>query len=173
MVYENEFCKISVISPDSEIVTVYSSNKLFCNWWVKVNLKEKLICDSKKDLISEEWRESAKIFALKTFEEIKNIDFGRRCFIRYGKPPKSGRSYNVRDGYLEPGVSVYPAFRKGKIVKVNLAGIEPTSYIHLQYSDQVKYFVEGKIIGKGSDGEPCIKVTTYRKIPQDYLVELI
>lgn len=71
-----------------------------------------------------------------------------RTFWRVGKPPKGGRSYNTKDNFFEKGVSTY--FYP-----------EATSFAGAGRSDWYK--VQGTFVGYGSDGEPLVKVDSFKK----------
>jgi hypothetical protein len=71
-----------------------------------------------------------------------------RTFWRVGKPPEGGQSYNTKDQFFEKGVSTY--FYP-----------EATSFAGMDRSDWYK--VSGEFIGYGSDGEPLVKVESFKK----------
>jgi hypothetical protein len=71
-----------------------------------------------------------------------------RTFWRVGKPPEGGQSYNSKDQFFEKGVSTY--FYP-----------EATSFAGMDRSDWYK--VSGEFIGYGSDGEPLVKVESFKK----------
>jgi hypothetical protein len=71
-----------------------------------------------------------------------------RTFWRVGKPPEGGQSYNTKDQFFEKGVSTY--FYP-----------EATSFAGMDRSDWYK--VSGEFVGYGSDGEPLVKVESFKK----------
>ena len=71
-----------------------------------------------------------------------------RTFWRVGKPPEGGKSYNTKDQFFEKGVSTY--FYP-----------EATSFAGMDRSDWYK--VSGEFVGYGSDGEPLVKVESFKK----------
>jgi len=71
-----------------------------------------------------------------------------KTFWRVGKPPEGGQSYNTKDQFFEKGVSTY--FYP-----------EATSFAGMDRSDWYK--VSGEFIGYGSDGEPLVKVESFKK----------
>ena len=79
-------------------------------------------------------------------------------FLRYGKPPASGQSYNTRDGITENGVSCYPAefLPDGdyRIIVTEVQALQAKIYS----AGRRAYRLYGPIIGTGSDGEPLLKV---------------
>ena len=76
-----------------------------------------------------------------------------RTFWRVGKPPEGGQSYNTKDQFFEKGVSTY--FYP-----------EATSFAGMDRSDWYK--VSGEFVGYGSDGEPLVKVESFKKgTPQE------
>lgn len=83
---------------------------------------------------------------------------GEKGFIRYGDIPESGKSYNYRDNFYEKGVSCYNAvFYKDNTYKVIFNNVLELFGESL-YRDRPVYRLYGEIVGKGSDGEPVIKV---------------
>jgi hypothetical protein len=74
-------------------------------------------------------------------------------FVRYGKPPASGVSWNHRDRTAEEGVSVYEVVN-GQPQHVGW---------HFGITDRPAYAGKGEIVGWGSDGEPLVKVQSIRR----------
>jgi hypothetical protein len=73
-----------------------------------------------------------------------------RTFYRTGDLPKSGRSYNAREGKYELGVSVYITPTAGSMVDTT----------------RPWYFGKGKVIGFGGDDEALIKpIGAWEKYP--------
>ena len=92
-------------------------------------------------------------------------------YVRYGRPPLSGRSKNYIDGTEEDGVSVF----KGKylpeseeVMVMPDSNQELGSYLTFKASASKDiYVVEGDLIGIGSDGEPLLANTKIvKKIPK-------
>lgn len=77
----------------------------------------------------------------------------RPIYVRYGKPPKGGKSCNHADGRDEAGVSVF----RGQMLPDGrwrtLIGDNPGSVMAL---GRDAYQVAGREIGTGSDGEPVL-----------------
>lgn len=72
-----------------------------------------------------------------------------QTFWRSGAPPESGQSYNFKDQFHEKGVSVYEA---------------PFANSFAGVGDRPWYRIEGIEIGRGSDGEPLVKVISAKKL---------
>ena len=72
-------------------------------------------------------------------------------FWRNGPPPEGGRSRNFRDKFYEAGVSVYP-----RPYATSFAGL----------TERPWYRVTGKVVGKGSDGEPLVNVIKATKLTE-------
>jgi len=70
-------------------------------------------------------------------------------FLRFGKPPSSGKSFDYRDKRAERGVSVYELGPDGKPI---LQGW------HFGITERPAYLGKGRIVGFGSDGEPVVKI---------------
>lgn len=86
-------------------------------------------------------------------------------FLRFGKPPKGGKSFNHAHGFQEEGVSVYKAIDHGN----NRFEIDPVSSFVFTgpMASLVRplYVVKGKNLGMfGSDGEPLVKALSSKKI---------
>jgi hypothetical protein len=81
-----------------------------------------------------------------------------KTFWRVGKPPEGGYSYNSKDQFFEKGVSTYffP---------------EATSFAGMGRSDWYK--VKGEFVGYGSDGEPLVKVESFKKGTQREIDEAL
>lgn len=87
---------------------------------------------------------------------------GTACFVRFGKLPEAGRSWNHRDNHYEAGVSVYPARKTKAGYWIDLAGIDAVSAMFIQTAGEL-YEVNGTPIGTGSDGEPVLADCTARR----------
>jgi hypothetical protein len=75
-------------------------------------------------------------------------------FIRYGKFPASGTSYNYRDNKPEAGISVY------EIVDGNIQFVGGC----FGCTGRRFYLGDGIIVGWGSDGEPLVKILTIHNV---------
>jgi hypothetical protein len=81
-----------------------------------------------------------------------------KTFWRVGRPPEGGYSYNSKDQFFEKGVSTYffP---------------EATSFAGMGRNDWYK--VKGEFVGYGSDGEPLVKVQSFKKVTQREIDEAL
>lgn len=160
---------IDNLTPDTTILSVGSRSQY--HWWVKFNLENNRVYHSGDrkawDTPSDDWIAQARNIVFNEFEKLKKQKI-KKCFVRFGKPPADGQSYNYRDNHYEPGVSVYPAFIIGDEVRLVLKGIDFASYMFIAASGRNAYLVEGDIVGYGSDGEPCLNVTRSRKLHKKY-----
>ncbi len=104
-------------------------------------------------------RASAKALATQQAKQAQqtsgNYETG---YIRFGLPPKSGYSINHATGEREPGISVYRAkfFETGAVV-VDTPHYSQGTFLALQ--NYPMYQVWGELVGYGSDGEPCLKIS--------------
>ena len=74
-------------------------------------------------------------------------------FLRYGIPPKNGRSFNFRDQIQEKGISCFVGvFEKGKWELVG-EGRSPWFSSRPLF---VSPYDPSKVVGIGSDGEPLV-----------------
>ena len=74
-------------------------------------------------------------------------------FIRFGKAPEDGFSYNYRENRCEPGVSAY-------LVQNN----EIIDTIRSEFVDKRAMYVgKGIVTGFGGDGEICVNILKIRK----------
>ena len=74
-------------------------------------------------------------------------------FIRYGTPPPSGISWNYAENRAEGGLSVYQLSSDGVAIGT----------IRAEFADRKKVYIgRGIVIGRGSDGEPIVKVKFLR-----------
>jgi len=94
-----------------------------------------------------------------------NKKLGEIRYIRFGKPPESGKSYNPRDNVTEEGVSVYKVRRAEKGWEI--VGDSRTLGTAASVADRDIFFVKGEELGTGSDGEPILKVSSFRKAKAD------
>jgi hypothetical protein len=83
---------------------------------------------------------------------------GKIVFLRFGQPPKSGKSHNYRDEEDESGVSAYEAIDLGN----GLYEFQPNMAFLMSgpsFMDRKVYRLTGEQVGRGSDGEPVVKVS--------------
>lgn len=92
--------------------------------------------------------------------------YTEKGYVRFGKIPKGGKSYNYRDNFYEQGVSVFNAMFSADGDYI----IKPQNGVQLfgmyEYKNRPAYRVFGKEIGVGSDGEPVLEVQRAIKIEQ-------
>ena len=90
---------------------------------------------------------------------------GRTRFVRFGKPPISGKSRNYRDNFNEKGVSVYEMIdlgnglfeaRNNVTLALGLSGGISERDIYVVYGDATNAI--------GSDGETLVAMKSYKKI---------
>ncbi len=87
---------------------------------------------------------------------------GKPCFIRFGRPPSCGQSYDARDNHYESGVSVYNGFRVGTDYYVLIDDIDAFSFLFIRCRNA--YEVLGQPIkDKGSDNEPLLSTVRIRR----------
>lgn len=164
---------INNLTKESTWITVQSKSNYA--WYVKFDLSmDWRAYDSglkhTRDTPSAEWLAGAKEAAVAAFNKVQQRK-EKSCYVRYGKPPSTGVSYNYKDNCVEPGVSVYPAVIVGDEILLNLAGIDITSFLFIQ-ENRKPYFIEGDVVGHGSDGEPCLKVKKIKTIPKKYNIRI-
>jgi 2'-5' RNA ligase len=84
-------------------------------------------------------------------------DEGKITYLRFGKPPASGKSRNHRDDIEEAGISAYEAIDHGD----NAFEVHPSAPFAIGLASGTTqrdiYWLDGEEIGRGSDGEPLIK----------------
>lgn len=109
-------------------------------------------------------RESAKALEIQQAKQTEQTSGSYKTgYIRFGAPPKSGFSINHATGEREPGVSVYRAklYDTGAVI-VDTPHYSQGTFLALQ--NLPMYQVWGKIVGYGSDGEPCLKINKIKLI---------
>jgi hypothetical protein len=92
-------------------------------------------------------------------------------FVRFGPPPRTGRSRNRKNWKGEAGVSAY----RGRMVSPECFRIDDSSLLHEGFgnliafaaSDKQGYFLEGEEVGVGSDGEPLLRIEHFWPVPAD------
>ena len=97
-------------------------------------------------------------------------------YVRVGACPRSGKSYNYRDGHHEDGVSVYRAwFQSGGLRAIDLRDVDMASAMFIWADKDAKgvYQVWGDEIGRGSDSEPLLKKKKSRKVPKSGIAPVI
>lgn len=99
---------------------------------------------------------------------------GTPVFIRFGRPPRSGRSRNWRDGSLEDGVSCYAGWKMsdGSVI-LDWRGIDVGSALCIARSPRPAYVLTGPVVGYGSDGEPVIAVTSAKRLGDDVVIRAV
>lgn len=96
--------------------------------------------------ISDALRENANNIFHENFQTV---------YIRFGLIPKSGKSYNFRDGFFENGVSCFEAVKIGGNYVINVVGGMFTYYGYLE--SKMPYLLSGDVLKSvGSDGEPLL-----------------
>lgn len=112
---------------------------------------------------------------------------GDSILLRLGEIPEAGVSRNHRDDVLEAGVSCYRASYLAPddpatdySWALDRAGLDPvsTSIVVAAARDRRAplYRLHGEIVGRGSDGEPLVRVERAERLSGDawdiYLAEL-
>jgi hypothetical protein len=85
------------------------------------------------------------------------LDREGALYLRFGKPPKGGRSRNYQTGEIEAGISVYSASidPATAIITLNDVGVDPGTL--LTSVGMQAYLLTGDALDEsGSDGEPLI-----------------
>ena len=83
-----------------------------------------------------------------------------RKYLRWGAIPPGERSYNRREGHLEPGVSVGGEVAIDADGEYWWVGKEPLISLIGRYeldSTRPIYLVTGRVVDTGSDGEPLLR----------------
>lgn len=81
----------------------------------------------------------------------------KRIFIRFGELPQNGKSLNHLTKKYEDGISVYEAIIDRQGVRVILPSLTGSACVSLSGClDKPSYQVTGRIVGRGSDGEPLL-----------------
>lgn len=98
-------------------------------------------------------------------------------FVRVGKCPAGGKSYNYRDGKYEDGVSVYRAWfsAEGGLRVIDLRGVDVASamFVWAEKDEKGVYQVLGQEVGCGSDGEPVLKKQKQIKVKKSGIAPVI
>ena len=88
---------------------------------------------------------------------LAEIENAKKIFIRSGKAPKSGKSRNFKDNSLEAGVSVYPAYKAGGKIIIDVRELDLASSMFILTRGADFYQIFGTELGvKGSDNEPLL-----------------
>ena len=98
---------------------------------------------------------------------MKQKEFKRLLYVRFGELPELERSRNHHTGELEKGVSVYRAIQyTDDTVEIIIPIVSYSACVSLSaFPEKKAYEVEGKLVGEGSDGEPLlIFVTIAREV---------
>jgi len=158
-----------------ELVTakeVEETIKLYTEEYNKfMGVVDAAIADAKRATGREKAEEEA--FKKHRAEVKENAEkYGRPCYLRFGKPPKNGQSYNHRDRVYEDGVSVYRGYAMpdGNYVLV-LSGVDWVSACFaIGERRHVCYEVTGDELNEtGGDGEPLltnVKIVSKAKITE-------
>lgn len=91
-------------------------------------------------------------------------------YVRFGKPPKYGRSYDRwTERYLR-GISVYPGAMDGPglfIIETSAleGGMGLAALLAVAAQDRPAFFAEGSEVGVGPDGEPLLKAARFWPVP--------
>lgn len=87
-------------------------------------------------------------------------------YIRFGTLPENGFSRNHHAGTIEVGVSCYEARQLPDGSFFLLMSVASLSSMVLQgfLGNRPAYILRGKVIGKGSDGEPCMKAPRAKRL---------
>lgn len=121
------------------------------------NLMSVTRSDYRKPPASEERIQQVSREAKKIIEFNKS-DRPKQLYLRFGRLPEDGRSSHVITGRKEKGVSVYEA-------KPNLFGEYQVDLDAMKFpyvgaalqAEREGYLVEGREVGRGSDGEPLLQ----------------
>lgn len=98
-------------------------------------------------------------------KEIENkFANAEKGYLRFGKVPKDGKSYNYRDNFFEIGVSCFCAEFAGTEFRVSVDDTQYAEYLCFRDTGKPVYRIWGEEIGTGSAGEPLLKVTKSVKI---------
>ena len=90
---------------------------------------------------------------------------GRTRFVRFGKPPISGKSRNYRDNFNEKGVSVYEMIDLGNGLFEARNNVTLALGLSGGISERDRYVVYGDATTAiGSDGETLVTMKSYKKI---------
>ena len=84
-----------------------------------------------------------------------------QVFVRFGKVPEGGRSYNHHAGVFEAGLSVIEAreLPDGTLWLAQTVGTAISLWTGTSgLLDRPAYLCQGEIVGRGGDGEPCLKL---------------
>ncbi len=116
-------------------------------------LAELADCLNKQIAVEQKLESEAKTKRQKEFEDF--WECADKVYIRFGKSPKSGKSWNYRDKHSECGVSAYAAVKTddGYKIKPSL-----TFALNGGITERPAFLLDGEVIGEGTDGEPCLKV---------------
>lgn len=90
-------------------------------------------------------------------------------YVRFGPPPRTGRSRNHQTWKGEAGVSAY----RGRMVSPECFRIDDSILLHEGFgnliafaaSDKPAYFIKGEEVGVGSDGEPLLRIEHFWPVP--------
>lgn len=83
-------------------------------------------------------------------------------FLRFGhfQSETGERSMNWHTGEYERGISVYPAFLVGGMVRPISEWMDDIHGAWDSLKDRTRYVLTGRVVGEGSDGEPLLALST-------------
>jgi hypothetical protein len=96
------------------------------------------------------------------------IASGQPGYYRVGQVPACGFSINYRDNVPEPGVSAFEGWLmpNGDLV-IDSSAIDIVSGLFIVADDKPWFRLTGDVVGRGADGEPCLRVVTANRIKVD------
>ena len=99
---------------------------------------------------------------------------GEPGYFRFGKPPRSGRSWNYRDNAPEPGVACYSGWTlpNGGVV-LDWRNVDVVSARMIWATGRPLYRIDGEVVDAGSDGEPCLDVRRSVRLPDDTVIRVV
>lgn len=91
-------------------------------------------------------------------------------YVRFGWPPKGGRSKNHIAATTERGTSAYEGeLIEPELFRINTGGLTLSGLqglIARAAQDAPAFFVAGEEVGVGADGEPLLRVADVRRVPR-------
>lgn len=88
--------------------------------------------------------------------------------VRYGKPPRPGRSQNYVDGHREAGVSVYRALPRGQRLDILAQGLDLQSTrlkaARARRQKKPLFRCTGLCLAAGTDNEPVLRVSEFARL---------
>jgi hypothetical protein len=136
----------------------------------------RIAAPTEKELANWDYKAKITLNRLEKFKTKYHLDPRNEVFIRFGRPPKSGKSLNHLTGEYERGISVY----RGKLnPETGVYDFAPGSgsgegLLPLLIGGKKPYLVSGEYIGIGSDGEPLLKnaeiTHTLKIVKEGYII---